>query len=145
MKVLTRRVKRDLETLLIGSREWRTRFGGARKVRNVRREGKHRGERRDEWLPRYVTRARDVTGPVTRAPCAPGHVSCHALASIPAPFTSLRRAPTCLLTDCIPLPPVSLHLLFCSLLFPSTVLDHSLRASNFLSSLAINCYHYHRY
>ena len=46
-------------------------------------------------LPRYVTRARDVTGPVTRAPCAPGHVSCHALVPLPSP----RRLPSLLSTN----------------------------------------------
>lgn len=42
-------------------------------------------------LPRYATRARDVTGPVTRAPCAPDHVSCHALAAPSLPFSFALR------------------------------------------------------
>lgn len=64
-------------------------------MRNVRRVY---AELREEWnrqLPRYVTRARDVTGPVTRAPCAPGHVSCHALARLPTPYSSLPSRTKC--------------------------------------------------
>lgn len=51
-----------------------------------------RGGGREARLPRYATRARDVTGPVTRAPCAPGHVSCHALAVLYSPLLSLSLA-----------------------------------------------------
>ena len=58
-------------------------------------------EERDMRLPRYVTRARDVTGPVTRAPCAPGHVSCHALVP-PFPFPCL---PSLLSSTTASLPP----------------------------------------
>lgn len=68
--------------------------GGARKVWNARWDAES-NEERDKRLPRYVTRARDVTGPVTRAPCAPGHVFCHALALPLFPsslsFSSLQR------------------------------------------------------
>lgn len=48
-----------------------------------------RSGKRARRLPRYATRARDVTGPVTRAPCAPDHVFCHALA---APSLPLSRS-----------------------------------------------------
>lgn len=59
----------------------------------VRREG----EAKRVWvgsarrLPRYTTRAYDVTRPVTRAPCALGHVSCHALAA--SPLLSVHSSP----------------------------------------------------
>lgn len=106
-------------------------------MRNVRRVYT---EPREEWnrqLPRYVTRARDVTGPVTRAPCAPGHVSCHALARLPPPYCSLPSRRT-VRTDRVPTTvttgPLSLWLLLLpalSRIFSiagSTCLDFSLHA-----------------
>lgn len=93
--------------------EWEM-LGGAQKVRNVRWDVQS-NEERDKQLPRYVTRARDVTGPVTRAPCAPGHVSCHALAPSLFPPT----AAAALFNDCIPsstgLSTVSLVIFYCTL------------------------------
>lgn len=49
----------------------------------VRREGEASKVGSARRLPRYTTRAYDVTRPVTRAPCALGHVSCHALVASP--------------------------------------------------------------
>lgn len=99
-------------------------------MRNVRRAAELR-EERNKQLPRYVTRARDVTGPVTRVPCAPGHVSCHALASSPLPpFHAMpphRLHP--FLRDRQP----SLFMPFIFLSFFSSVVDHGLRASSSLN------------
>lgn len=76
-------------------RRYWPRWHRRRKARRQRRkEGEPRTHR--EWgcprqeLPRYATRARDVTRPVTRAPCALGHVSRHALAAAASP---LHRPP----------------------------------------------------
>lgn len=65
-----RKVKYDLRAVTSGR-------PARRRVGSVRR------------LPRYATRARDVTGLVTRAPCAPDHVSCHALVAPSLPLWSL--------------------------------------------------------
>lgn len=95
-------------------------------MRNIRRDLRL-NEEGDKQLPRCVTRARDVTGPVTRAPCAPGHVSCHALVSPSFPlFASFTR----LSTASHPSKPTAVSLI--TFYSYSVSLDHRLRALRLL-------------